>query len=166
DLPEERSARAPQRVCRPGARRPSRRDGLRGSPSTSRRPSQDPRVGRLVPARSLLAGGDHGGTLGFALGDASVGPLREELLERLVEGLLIEGHLRTMLVCSRCGRRGWGGGGFGFRGGGFGFRGAGFGFLGSGFLSRGFLGRRRWYLVRCRCGGGSCGGARCRRRWR
>src|SRR5439155_19817675 len=137
DLPEERSARARRRACRSAARRPSPRGGRRGSPSTSRRLPQDPRSERLALARSLLACGDHGGTLGFALGDAPVGPLREELLERLVEGLRIERHLRTMFVCSRCRRRGrGGGGGFGFRGGGFGFLGCGFGFLGSGFLGR------------------------------
>src|SRR6266550_3471529 len=109
---------------------------------------------RLALARSLLAGSDHGGTPGFAFGDTPVGPLCEELLERLVEGLLIERHLRATLFGGRRGGCG--------RGGGFssGFVG---GFLGGGgFLRwggrRSVGGRRGSGSLRWRCGGRlSCG---------
>jgi hypothetical protein len=45
--------------------------------------------GSLAPGR-LLAGGDHGGAAGLALGDAAVGPLRQQFVQRLLEDLLVE----------------------------------------------------------------------------
>src|SRR5204862_2481407 len=63
--------------------------------------------GRLTLARSLLAGGDHGGASGLALGDARVGALREELFERRFERPLVEGDVGV----------GFGGGGSGGSGG-------------------------------------------------